>query len=319
MSSSSGGFSRSARASILSGGTFDLGTQQQQQQQQTQQHGQQQQQHHHHQHGPRLDGSVSIVGAIDTGESAQVIDLCYSETGSHLISALSNGLIKAFNPTSGNLTSTLESGDLNSPLSRIRCKPYQDGQANSLLAATYVSGHLVVWNSANGLCLAQARDENPESEYLCLSYNPFVDVIAVGLSNGNLKLYDEKTMQVVSLLQKSLNPTAVNGHTDRVMCVANHPNNPHEFVSAGWDDSLQVWDARAPNAVRSIRGVLVCGEGLTFDRKGRDLMVAAWRGHKHLQMVDYSQGKVVHTFDTHLAHDQDSTTYLTAAKFIGTI
>ena len=45
---------------------------------------------------------------------------------------------------------------------------------------------------------------------------------------------------MVSLLQKSPSPYEVNGHTDRVLCLANHPTNPHEFVSSGWDNTLQV-------------------------------------------------------------------------------
>ena len=40
------------------------------------------------------------------------------------------------------------------------------------------------------------RDERRDAEYLCLSYNPFVDVIAVGEENGHIKLYDEHTLQV---------------------------------------------------------------------------------------------------------------------------
>ena len=44
--------------------------------------------------------------------------------------------------------------------------------------------------------LPQVRDERRNAEYLCLSYNPFVDVIAVGEENGNIKLYDENTLQV---------------------------------------------------------------------------------------------------------------------------
>ena len=42
----------------------------------------------------------------------------------------------------------------------------------------------------------QVRDERRNAEYLCLSYNPFVDVIGVGEENGNIKLYDENTLQV---------------------------------------------------------------------------------------------------------------------------
>ena len=44
--------------------------------------------------------------------------------------------------------------------------------------------------------LLQVRDERRNAEYLCLSYNPFVDVIGVGEENGNIKLYDEHTLQV---------------------------------------------------------------------------------------------------------------------------
>ncbi len=82
------------------------------------------------------------------------------------------------------------------PVTRVRCKPYQDGQPNSLLAATYASGHLRVWNYGSGQCAASARDAAEDAEYLCLSHNPFVDVIGVGTDGGHVKLYDEKTMQV---------------------------------------------------------------------------------------------------------------------------
>ena len=44
--------------------------------------------------------------------------------------------------------------------------------------------------------ILQVSDEDPNCEYLCLSHNPYADVIAVGTQAGNIKLYDEKTMQV---------------------------------------------------------------------------------------------------------------------------
>ena len=86
----------------------------------------------------------------------------------------------------------------------------------------------------------QVQDDNKNTEYLCLSHNPFADVIAVGLDNGHIKLYDERTLQVTSLLKKSQSTSKVDGHTNRVFCITNHPHNPHEFVSAGWDNTLQV-------------------------------------------------------------------------------
>ena len=45
---------------------------------------------------------------------------------------------------------------------------------------------------------------------------------------------------MVSLLKKGINPHVNDGHTDRVLSIVNHPTNPHEFVSSGWDNTLQV-------------------------------------------------------------------------------
>ena len=52
----------------------------------------------------------------------------------------------------------------------------------------------------------QVQDENKNAEYLCLSHNPFADVISVGLDNGHIKLYDERTLQV------SISPTFYEQH-----------------------------------------------------------------------------------------------------------
>ena len=74
-----------------------------------------------------------------------------------------------------------------------------------------------------------------------------------------------------------------------MICDVSSQLNPHEFVSSGWDDTLQFWDARCPNAVRRLPGVLVCGDGIRFDRKGRDLLIASWRPDNQLQVVKYSR------------------------------
>jgi hypothetical protein len=42
-----------------------------------------------------------------------------------------------------------------------------------------------------------------------VSHNPFVDVLAVGTDSGAIKLVDERTLQVVSLLQRSMDSTKV--------------------------------------------------------------------------------------------------------------
>ena len=47
------------------------------------------------------------------------------------------------------------------PISRIRCKPGAEMGGNHssshLIAATYVSGYLRIWNYENGLCVGQVN------------------------------------------------------------------------------------------------------------------------------------------------------------------
>ena len=278
--------------------------------------------------GPLIEGNVATLGGIDCGE--EVISVQHTENGAALLTGLFSGVIKVFNAHAGSVIATLDPDSIEDkddivgndngggfgrgyPLSRLRCKPYSDAAAgNTLVAATYASGHLRVWNYANSTCVGQVRDERSNAEYLCLSYNPFVDVIAVGEDNGHIKLYDENTLQVVSLLKKSLDASKTDGHADRVLCIENHPLNPHEFVSSGYDDTMQFWDARCPNAVRSAPDVTVCGDGIRFDRRGRDLLVASWRPDNQLQIVDYSTAKARLQFEP-----EPQSTYLTCAQYLG--
>lgn len=42
----------------------------------------------------------------------------------------------------------------------------------------------------------------------------------------------------------------MDGHRARVFAVKYHPLKNHEFVSGGWDDTVQFWDTREAHAVR---------------------------------------------------------------------
>ena len=44
----------------------------------------------------------------------------------------------------------------------------------------------------------------------------------------------------------------MDGHRLRVLCVKHHPFDENVFVSGGWDDTVQIWDAREDHATRYI-------------------------------------------------------------------
>ena len=78
-------------------------------------------------------------------------------------------------------------------------------------------------------------------------------LVEVGKANGEIKLYDHETQKLASILKKSQNPNLFDGHCNKVFSIVNHPLNPHEFISGGWDGEIHVWDARRPHSVRRIQ------------------------------------------------------------------
>lgn len=66
---------------------------------------------------------------------------------------------------------------------------------------------------------------------------------------------------------------AVDGHTSRVFACAFNPRSHHELISGGWDDKVMCWDDRQPFATKYFKGIHMCGEGLDFDKPGRQVSI----------------------------------------------
>ena len=77
-------------------------------------------------------------------------------------------------------------------------------------------------------------------------------LVSVGKGNGEIKLYDLETQKLASILKRSQNPNLCDGHASKVFSIVNHPLNPQEFISGGWDGEIHIWDARRPHSVRRI-------------------------------------------------------------------
>ena len=87
--------------------------------------------------------------------------------------------------------------------------------------ASYASGIVRTWNHDTGEILSTMRDKG---EALCLSFNPHINILAVGKGSGEIKLYDEATLKVASILTKSKNPNLVDGHTNKIFCIGKSQN-----------------------------------------------------------------------------------------------
>merc|ERR1719394_2342460 len=64
-------------------------------------------------------------------------------------------------------------------------------------------------------------------------------------------------------------PSATNdimdGHKSSVYALKHHPNDIWNFISAGWDDTVQFWDRREGRSNRKIFGPHICGQAIDID------------------------------------------------------
>lgn len=63
----------------------------------------------------------------------------------------------------------------------------------------------------------------------------------------------------------------MDGHESRIFACAFNPKSHHELISGGWDNAVMCWDDRQPYATRYFLGIHMCGEGLDFDKPGRQV------------------------------------------------
>lgn len=104
-------------------------------------------------------------------------------------------------------------------------------------------------------------------------------------------MYNEETQTLERTFYKST--TKRDGHTSRIFACAFHPLSSHEFVSGGWDDHVMCWDDRQPYATKHFEGVHMCGEGISFDKPGKEILTCSWRDKTNIQLWDYASCKLI--------------------------
>ena len=95
----------------------------------------------------------------------------------------------------------------------------------------------------------------------------------------------------------------MDGHRTAVYALKHHPNETWNFISGGWDDTVQFWDRRQERATKRIFGPHICGESIDIDPKEHTILVrtkkswfpitfqtASWRRHDGIQVWDYREG-----------------------------
>lgn len=216
--------------------------------------------------------------------------LGYSSDGNFIGCGLSNGDIAIYSGTTGRLSFTLESNPEKLPVTSIRFLPTNPKH----FISSSSDGTILCWNLRKPEILWSLKEE--ENQTFALDVNKNGEMFVSAGLDAKVRLYDLKTQQLISVFEKSKESDVEEypGHTNRIFSVIFNPNSRALIYSAGWDDTIQVWDRRSKGSIHTIFGPHVCADSLSIHE--HLLAVGSWRTRNQLQLYDMRSLNVVQTF-----------------------
>ena len=159
--------------------------------------------------------------------------------------------------------------------------PTAQGTKNLYLAGS-TNGELQLVHATTGKVTWTGREEG--NKLYAVEYQPGASRFATGGDDACLRVYDAVEMRE----ERAFGPAdgfGAAGHSDPIYSLKWHPTNPCVLFTAGWDQTVQMWDTRKKNPCGSIFGAYVCGDALDLTTEGL-LLTGSWRSQRSLQMWD---------------------------------
>ncbi|KAF5397104.1 WD domain G-beta repeat protein [Paragonimus heterotremus] len=219
---------------------------------------------------------------------------------------LSNGDIRLFRLSKGMLEET--STRLKDSAECLPCTDVQYfhgprpavGDEKQCILASYASGCVRMWSyttasKRNSLLNVwkerwfKANDLEPKkndstNQILCISISFDNKRFITGGTDAYIRVYEIASHKPGRILQPSITAYNTPGHTSRITALAYHPKGRSDvrylpiFVSAGWDDSIQIWNDQQSSSLWRFYGPHVAGsDGLDIDPIRNTILTCSWR------------------------------------------
>lgn len=241
---------------------------------------------------PELTLSANLTIA---GNSSEVFAVKFSPDERWLAAGCGDGAIRIFHASNGLVAHTLLPGTTAAlPVTALCFRPAAEGvRTRNVLLSGSASGALQHWHVTSGKCLSEVCLPDNNS-VLAADYEASAERFAVGCKDASVRVYDEATKAEACRLEAAQGFGALGaaGHSNRVFSVRWHPELRDCLLSGGWDNTVQVWDARAGVSVRSIFGPHIAGDAL--DVAGDAVLTGSYRPDRALQLWDLGSGRLVH-------------------------
>ena len=138
------------------------------------------------------------------------------------------------------------------------------------------------WHFTSGQAVGLLKDNPEQTNHV--AYRSDGLSFATAGADELIRLYDPLTMKPTLELRNGNNESTA-GHSNRVFCVKYRPKDPNVLISAGWDNTIQVWDTRTQNSVQSFYGPHICGDALDFDDAGDRILSGSYANQDTLQVI----------------------------------
>lgn len=219
--------------------------------------------------------------------SADVFGVAASPDKSWIGCALSNGQVSLHSFATGRLSYTLDHSAGSFATTSLRFNK----KLPKTLIAVSADGIIRQWSTHKGSL--HWTVEEPGNQLFALDLSPDCDTFATAGIDKKVRVYDYERRDVVSVLGPENELDDENpGHTNRIFSLLFKDRNT--LFSAGWDDTIYVWDLRVGRSVHSMFGAHVCSD--TLDTHGDLLLSGSWRTHDQVQLWDlrtFKQEKVL--------------------------
>lgn len=252
------------------------------------------------------DGNISMEKLIDCREQVFCCEVC--PESNHVAVGLNNGVVKILDVFDGKHFYTLVDVEVRRTyLPAVTCS----WLGKERLVVGYASGSLKIWNISNQECLATV-DERRTILATCIP--PTQDMVITSGNNSDIYLYSLPGLRLIRQLSASPSKTMMDGHRSSVYALKHHPVDNWNFLSGGWDNTVQFWDRRDNRAQRRIFGTHICGNAIDINPKDNTILTGSWRSHHEgLQIWDYREGELIRD----IPDEQNERCNYYAAQFIG--
>ncbi|XP_026533312.1 COMPASS-like H3K4 histone methylase component WDR5B [Notechis scutatus] len=261
---------------------------------------------------PSISGDLRLLHTIDCGD--QLLCCQFNNDGTRVAAGLRTGAIKVYSVNDGSLHHILADNDTTSlglPTTSMHFMPRGPAHNGDVLLTTYSGGKVKLWHISTHTCI---RTITEDRQTLAACFNPSGSRFLTGGAGPGIYMYDAQTWDKVQNFLPSDSPTVMDGHMSRVYALVFFPENNERFISGGWDDTVQFWSTQFPHSQKRISGPHICGDALSIDKTGSQILTGSWRRHNTLQIWDAETcGKIMDIPEDFRGHSQ-----LYTCHFLGT-